>query len=518
MVAGVDEIDVVDRLDDGRALVSRNGALSVVDLAGPAVLSHVADLPYDARISVADDVVWVAGTSDDGTGVDIRRLRLDGDTLVADGQWTTPGWLVDARRTGDRLHVVAVDQPGTSGVIPFEGGPVPCDQVWHPEAGADTAAATLLVTLPAEGELAPTAAAEVVGSGSGFLVTSTAAYVTTQTWNQTPVTGIHRFDLATLTPTGSGSVPGVVPGPFGIDEYESHLRVATSEQSVGIAVDAGVPAGDVAGPPGPTAGPLAEVFVLDLDGALDVVGRTGRFGHDGETIHGVRFVGDTAYVVTFLQTDPFWVLDLSNPTEPVVVGDLEIPGFSAYLHPVGDTRVVGFGPDGEGRVAARLFDVADPANPTLLDELALGDDSPVAWDHRALVALDGGRLAVPVNDYPDVVDERCQAAPPPVPLPEPVPDLPTTVPEPRPIDPGTGATDALPPEQFCEPIFANGASGVVVLAVDGSSLVVTDQRSVESDGSFAADRVLPAPDDRWVLVGWDRLVDPDGGEVVLPTR
>ena len=146
---------------------------------------------------------------------------------------------------------------------------------------------------------------------------------------------------------------------------------------------------------------LAEVFVLDTDGALDIVGRTGRFGHDYETIHGVRFIGDVAYVVTFRQTDPFWVIDLADPASPRVVGELQIPGFSAYLHPAGEGRVVGFGPDGSGAMTARLFDVTDPAAPTVIDEVGLGDETPVAWDHHAFVSLGADRFAVPVTDYPE---------------------------------------------------------------------------------------------------------------------
>jgi hypothetical protein len=221
VVEGVDEIDIVDRLPDDRALLSRNGALSLVDLAGLTLLDSV-EVPFDARISVGGDVVWVAGTTwDEATGLNgtaVARYRLDGDSLVADGSWQAPGYLIDARRTGDRLHVVAVDQPQV-GILPFEGGPVPCDQVWFPEAGADTPAATMVVTLPASGELAPTAAAEVVGSGSGFLVTGDAAYVTTQSWaadGSDVTTGVHRFDLAGVAPTCSGGVPGAVPGPFGM--------------------------------------------------------------------------------------------------------------------------------------------------------------------------------------------------------------------------------------------------------------------------------------------------------------
>src|SRR5690606_39576771 len=87
-------------------------------------------------------------------------------------------------------------------------------------------------------------------------------------------------------------------------------------------------------PPQPDA--LNEIVVLDLEGDLDVVGRSARFGKPGETIHGIRFAGDVAYAVTFLQTDPFYVLDLSDPTRPAMLRPLEIPDFSVYHHPVCD--------------------------------------------------------------------------------------------------------------------------------------------------------------------------------------
>jgi uncharacterized secreted protein with C-terminal beta-propeller domain len=509
VVEGVDEIDIVDRLPGGRALVAREGTLSLVDLDRLTLLDSRPGLPPDARVSVGGDVVWVVGSAPDGRGVRVERLRPGQAALTADGSWTTPGRLLDARRTGERLHVVAVDEPYQLGAIPFEGGPVPCDQVWRPEGGADTPAATLLATLPAEGALTPTATAEVVGAGAGFLVTETAAYVTTQSWDAGVTTGVHRFDLATLAPSGSGSVPGMVPGPFGLSEHEGHLRVATNVQpQFRILTDVGRPAGpaddvvSIAPAPQPQEnGPLAEVFVLDLDGALDTVGRTGRFGHDGETIQGIRFVGDTAYVVTFLQTDPFWVLDLSDPTAPKTVGELQIPGFSGYLHPVSDTRVVGFGPDGAGKVAARLFDVSDHTKPTVVDELTLGSDSPVVFDHHAYVALDRGRFAVPVNEQPTYVGNECA---------EPVP-----VPDARPTEPGIAVGEPNP-DRPCQLIAQGGSTAVVVLAVRDGRLVLADRRSVETNGEFTTERVLPTSSDAWVLVGYDRLVNPDGGQLVLP--
>jgi hypothetical protein len=253
--------------------------------------------------------------------------------------------------------------------------------------------------------------------------------------------------------------------------------------------------------------------VLDTEGDLDVVGRSGRFGRDFETVQGVRFVGDIAYVVTFLQTDPFWVVDLADPRAPEVVGELQVPGFSAYLHPAGEGRVVGFGPDGNGATSARLFDVTDPTNPRLIDEVLLGDDSPIVWDAHAYVSLDGRQFAVPVNDWPDV--SECL-----VPLPGEE--------RPLPVDPGIGdgssgstgsgtATTQVAPSEppFCEPVFSGGSSGALVLAVDGDRLVEVERATVDSDGSINAERVVQAPDGTWLLLSWDRIVPTDGGQDIL---
>jgi hypothetical protein len=197
------------------------------------------------------------------------------------------------------------------------------------------------------------------------------------------------------------------------------------------------------------------------------------------------------------------------------VGELAIPGFSAYLHPAGDGRVVGFGPDGNGAVSARLFDVTDPTAPRLLDQLRLGDDSTIVWDPHAYVALDGGRFAVPATDYPDVSECVPSARP---------PDLPVPI-EPLPVDPGIGggtepsapATSEDPPEVICEPVFTGGAAGAVVLAVEGGRLVEVDRAVVETDGSVNAERVVQAPDGTWLVLSWDRIVPTDGGaDILLP--
>ena len=121
----------------------------------------------------------------------------------------------------------------------------------------------------------------------------------------------------------------------------------------------------------------------------------------GETVHATRFSGDRLYVVTFLTIDPLWVVDLSDAGNPTLLGELEIPGFSTYIEPLGD-RLVSVGRL-DSRTAVSLFDVSDPATPTLLSQLPLGEgysSSEANWDEKAFsVFPDDGLILVPFSGY-----------------------------------------------------------------------------------------------------------------------
>ncbi len=212
-----------------------------------------------------------------------------------------------------------------------------------------------------------------------------------QWWN----TNIHRFDLADpLEPTyfGSGSVRGQLLSQWSMSEHNGYLRVATTIQDRW-----------------PT---VSNVFVLEAvgegdDGSLEQVGLVSGLGVT-EEIKSVRFAGPVGYVVTFRLTDPLYVLDVSDPTNPQTLGELKIPGFSKYLHPLSGGLLLGIGRDAdpetgwERGLQASLFDVSDPANPTLLTVLPLGDDafSPVEYDHRAFRYQDGvAWIPVGPNDH-----------------------------------------------------------------------------------------------------------------------
>ncbi|MDR1186645.1 MAG: beta-propeller domain-containing protein [Bifidobacteriaceae bacterium] len=189
------------------------------------------------------------------------------------------------------------------------------------------------------------------------------------------VTHLMRVSLADgqLALAAQGSVPGRPVDQFALDEYESNLRIATT-------VD-----GDWEGGT-PT---HAALFVLNQD--LTMVGEIPELMRD-ESIQSVRYMGATGYVVTFRQTDPLFAIDLADPAAPQVMSALKIDGFSAYLHPWGEDRLVGLGYAGNatgltGGMKLAVFDISDPFDVTVSSSLPVEAESSAALDdHRAVYA------------------------------------------------------------------------------------------------------------------------------------
>ena len=181
-------------------------------------------------------------------------------------------------------------------------------------------------------------------------------------------TSIVRIALPALTVAATGNVPGTLLNQFALDEHEGNLRVAVTVN------------GNVWNGSGGES--VNDVYVLASD--LTQKGRVLDLGRT-ERVYAVRFMGDTAYVVTFRQIDPFYVLDLSIPTAPKMVGELKIPGYSAYLEPLADGLVLGVGRDGNG-VKLSLFDVTDPAHPTEKSKYLITDSwTEVEGNHHAFL-------------------------------------------------------------------------------------------------------------------------------------
>jgi uncharacterized secreted protein with C-terminal beta-propeller domain len=185
-------------------------------------------------------------------------------------------------------------------------------------------------------------------------------------------TEIHRFDLTQPGApkyTASGKVPGRLLNQYSLSEHEGNLRVATTTSTPKTSESA--------------------VYVLN---AADMrkVGEVGGLGKD-ERIYSVRFIGPVGYVVTFRQVDPLYTLDLRDPAAPKVTGELKITGYSAYLHPAGEGRLIGLGQEAsdKGRTLGTqlsLFDVSDPAGPRRLSQFFRKNaGSEAEWDPHAFL-------------------------------------------------------------------------------------------------------------------------------------
>jgi uncharacterized secreted protein with C-terminal beta-propeller domain len=201
-------------------------------------------------------------------------------------------------------------------------------------------------------------------------------------------------------------VPGVVNDQFSIDERDGVIRIATTrttwnnQNGDGVAPDVWVP---------PTTDNLVSTLRLVGEG-LDVVGQTPGLA-EGERIFSARFLGDIGYIVTFRQVDPLFAIDLSDPENPKVLGELKIPGFSDYMHPLGDDHLLTIGRDIDENTqvdrgtALQIFDVSDPANPIASHKTVLGEGySEANHNHKAFnfyaaEAPDAGLLAFPFVSY-----------------------------------------------------------------------------------------------------------------------
>ena len=205
-------------------------------------------------------------------------------------------------------------------------------------------------------------------------------------------TYIYKFKLedSKIVYTNVGSVPGEVLNQFSMDEKDGYFRIATTDSNNWNSDT-----------------DTNNMYVLNEK--LEVVGKIENLAK-GEKIYSVRFMGNRAYMVTFVQTDPLFVIDLSEPTNPVVLGELKIPGYSKYLHPYDETHIIGFGENTttnkyggvvtDGMKMA-LFDVSNPNNPKELYSVDIGEKgtySELLSNHKALLfSKEKNIIAFPIS-------------------------------------------------------------------------------------------------------------------------
>ena len=340
------------------------------------------------------------------------------------------GWYINSRMIDNYLYLVA----STPAILPLRTDgekfkvvtpeiyvdnalqPIRPNEIYYSNISDIFTQYTIVMALNVADENSfPNFKAILTGPASCIYMSYENLYVSMSNWSENgTVTVIHKIRIHgdEIHPAASGKVPGRVLNQFSMDEYKGFFRIATTT--------------------GHVARSLAEAtssnHIYILNSNLEMVGKIENLA-SGERIYAARFMGARCYLVTFRKVDPLFVIDLSNPEKPKLLGRLKIPGFSDYIHPYDDSHIIGIGKETveaeEGDFAwyqgvkIALFDVSNPENPKLLAKYIIGDrgtDSPILRDHHALLfSKEKNLLAMPIllakidpNKYPSGVPPYVQ--------------------------------------------------------------------------------------------------------------
>jgi len=394
-VEGVDEADIVKT--DGEYIYVISGQKVVIVRAYPAeeaaVLSRITVNGTLKQIFINEErivVFYETGSWNEAkTFIEIYDVS-DRENPAVKREMSVDGIYFASRMIGEYVYVVVrkaasvVDGEVSLPEIDFESEckVVPATEIYYSNiADYGYMFTTIVAVNVKEDWQEPTDETILSGATTGMYVSLGNIYLAIGYWDKTV---LHRINIENneISYVADGQVPGRVLNQFSMDEHEGYFRAAT------------------------TLDRKNNVYILNMD--LKIVGRLEDFA-PRETIHSARFMGDICYLVTFEKIDPFFVIDLSNPHDPEILGELKITGYSDYLHLYDENHVIGVGKETipeEGDfswhqgVKISLFDVADMCEPKEIAKYEIGDrgsDSPVLRDHKAfLFDRERNLLVIPV--------------------------------------------------------------------------------------------------------------------------
>ena len=332
------------------------------------------------------------------------------------------GTLASSRMIGSKLHVVLSTWPTiaiplanttASDWIPdYElttadgqdtiGDMAGWQAFYRPEA-ADGYTITTVVTLDVDHPTDPFASTAITANAGTIYASTEALYITDTDYGyDSPTlrseTIIHKLAFTDVGTDyiASGKVPGRILNSYSLGEYNGYLRIATTEDDWGWMNEGSS---------------LNNVYVLSPNGiSLEVVGKVEKLA-PGETIYAARFIGTRGFLVTFKRIDPLFVLDMSEPTNPTVAGELKVPGYSDHLQLMDDNHLLTIGKDVQDAgdfawvqgVQLSIFDISDASNPTLLHKQIIGGrgtTSEANYEPKAFNYFkERDALALPIDLY-----------------------------------------------------------------------------------------------------------------------
>ena len=389
-VAGVDEADVLKT--DGEYIYVVSNKSVVILRAYPAeeaeVISEI-ELNGTLRgLFVNEDRLVVF--EDEGYKVFIRVYDVSDRTNPTRARNVTlDGYYSNSRMIGDYVYVV-INKPASfrdnEVVLPriySDDGveEISATDIYYSDISDYSYAFATIVAVNVQNDYEePTLKPFLLGATSKLYVSLNNIYIAFPENEKTLVYRIH-IDENEIDIEASGEVPGYVLNQFSMDEHDGYFRIATTTGHIARSLE--------------EASSQNHVYALDMD--LDIVGKLEDLA-PGETIYSARFMGKRCYLVTFRKIDPLFVIDLEDPRNPRVLGQLKITGYSDYLHPYDENHIMGIGKETEAAdegdfawyqgVKISLFDVSDVENPKEIDKYEIGDrgtDSPILTDHKAFL-------------------------------------------------------------------------------------------------------------------------------------
>lgn len=376
-VLDIDEPDIVKN-DKRNIYYSSNYPLKIIHAFPPSNLAKIGTIDKLGELLLYKDVLVIIEDSRIIYGFDVSnpskpfekwKITLAENTHVTQARLYNGKIYLVTQTSINKVNPCPIPIIyGQSNIV------IPCTEIYHPKVYVPSDVTYTTMSIQVENGIIEDKVTFVGSAGSSIVyMSSNALYITYQIRSfseehkaNLQKTGIVKIRLSGLSIITVGEVPGRPLNQFSLDEYQGNLRVATTLER------------DVFGSFEST----NEVYVLDSN--LQIVGSVKNLGLK-ERIYSVRFIGDKAYLVTFREIDPFYVIDLSDPRNPMQKGELKIPGFSSYLHPIGENKMLGIGREG-AQVKITLFDISSPSNPSELDTYRLTDySSEILETHHAFL-------------------------------------------------------------------------------------------------------------------------------------
>lgn len=424
-VEGVDEADTVKT--DGEYLYLAAGQEVIIAKAYPAeeaaIIARIPVGGVSSQLFISQDrlaVLYENNDQDNGikTFVKVYDVSIKESPFLI-RELSVDGSYVSSRLIGDYAYVTATkgawivnDQVSLPRIDSGDGNEeVVATEIYYEDTSdCGYTFTTVLAFNMQQDEQKPEHKVILSGWTSTLYVSKQSIYLTC---SRISTTIVHRIQIENgeICIAANGEIPGTVLNQFSMDEYNGHFRIATTSRITS-----------------PNEEPFRlglqnNIYVLDMN--LTVVGRLEGLAK-GETVHSVRFMDSLCYLVTFRKVDPFFVIDLSDPNTPKVLGELKVTGYSDYMHMYDENHVIGVGKETVGAeqgdfswyqgLKISFFDVTNAADPKELARYIIGDrgtNSPVLNDHKAfLFDVEKHLLVIPVlvaeineSNYPNGVPQ-----------------------------------------------------------------------------------------------------------------